>query len=275
MVKVRLAVVTRGKWEGKRIPIVRSPFLIGRDPACHLRPASSLVSNQHCALTLRDGKVFVRDLGSTNGTFLNDKPVRGEQELQQGDALRIGPLDFDIEVEVTAGVDKATPFPPTKTAGQPKDAAAAAVLLSLPGPQGRAGGGTAAEQEEVPGGRTEMDMQIRYPIEWEEIGGAVVVHFNARMILEDETIRMIGQQLLRLVEECHQRKVLLNLRNVRAMSSAMIQKLVAFSQKVQGIGGQLVLCSIQPQVFPVFQQFKLARGLVIRNDEQEGLQALR
>src|SRR5262249_18555983 len=210
-----------------------------------------------------------------NGTFLNDKPVRGEQELAHGDALRIGPLDFDIELEIIPGVDKATPMPPTRVLGEPRDAAAAAILLSLPDLEAHEDGSPAREQEEVPEGRTEMDLHIRHDIEWEEVGDAVAVHFTARTILEDETIRFIGQQLLRLVEECNQRKVLLNLRNVRAMSTAMIQKLVTFSQKVRAVGGQLVLCNIQPSVLPMFQQFKLARSLVIRADEQEGLEALR
>jgi anti-anti-sigma factor len=255
MTKLRLVVVTPGKWEGKKIPIVRSPFLIGRDEACHIRPASSLISHQHCALTLRDGKAFLRDLGSTNGTFLNNKPVRGEEELHAGDALRIGPLDFDIELETAPSVDTATPIPPTRVLDQKN-------------------GVPAGEAEEVPGGQTEMDLRIRYPIEWEEIGDAVAVHFTERNILEDETIRLIGKQLLRLVEECDQRKVLLNLRNVRAMSTAMIEKLVMFNQRVRAVQGQLVLCNVQPAVAPMFQQFKVAKTLVIRKDEQDALQAL-
>jgi hypothetical protein len=48
--KLSLVVLTPGKMEGKSIPITLSQFLIGRDPQCHLRPASALVSKRHCAL---------------------------------------------------------------------------------------------------------------------------------------------------------------------------------------------------------------------------------
>jgi anti-anti-sigma factor len=264
MVKLRLVVVTRGRWQGKKIPVSRSPFLIGRDPACQLRPASVVVSNRHCALVLREGKAFVQDLGSRNGTFLNDKPLSGEQQLKHGDALRIGPLDFDIELETVPAIDKATPLPPTKgSEGR---------VLPVPG---LTNGSPAQEQEDVPSGNTELDLQIRYPVEWEEIGDAVAVYVTSRTILEDETIRLIGQQFLRLVEECSHHNILLNLRNVRAMSTAMIQKIISFSQKVQAAGGRLVLCNVHHSVAPMFQQFKLARSLIIRNDEQDALQALR
>jgi anti-anti-sigma factor len=275
MVKLRLVVMTRGKWEGKRIPIARFPFLIGRDAACQLRPANTLVSNQHGAISTRDGRFFIRDLESTNGTFVNDERIAGERELQHGDALRIGTLDFDIEVETTAGVDRGTPIPPTRGVGQAKDAALAAILASLPDLKGSADRSSSDESEEVPGGPTEMDIRIRHPIEWEEVGDAVAVHFTERTIVDEDVIRTIGQQLLGLVEECNQRKVLLNLRNVRAMSTGMIEKLIALSQRVRAVGGQLALCNVQPAVQPMFQQFRLAKTLVIRSDEQEALQALR
>jgi len=275
MVKLRLVVMTRGKWEGKKIAIARFPFVIGRDAACQLRPASTLVSNQHSAIHTRDGRFFIRDLESTNGTFVNDQRISGEQELEHGDALRIGPLDFDIEVETTASVDRGTPIPPTRGVGQTKDAALAAILASLPDSKGSANGNSAHDAEDVPSGPTEMDIHIRHPIEWEEVGDAVAVHFTERTIVDEEVIRTIGQQLLGLVEQCNQRKVLLNLRNVRAMSTGMIEKLVALSQRVRAVGGQLALCNVQPSVQPMFQQFRLAKTLVIRNDEQEALQALR
>jgi anti-anti-sigma factor len=261
MLKLRLVVLTRGKWEGKKISIGRFPFLVGRDSVCHLRPASTLVSNQHCAISSRNGCFFIRDLGSTNGTFVNNEPLRGERELQHGDGLRIGPLDFDIEIDSSTAVDRATPIPPTRVIGQ--------------GTGAGANGGASGEADEVPQGRTEMDIRVQHPIEWEEVGDAVAVHFNERTIVDEDTIRVIGRQLLGLVEECSQRKVILNLRNVRAMSTGMIEKLIALSQKVHAVGGQLVLCNVQSPVQPMFQQFRLARSLLIVSDEPEALQTLR
>jgi pSer/pThr/pTyr-binding forkhead associated (FHA) protein len=51
---------------------------------------------------IRDEQCFVRDLNSTNGTFVNDQQVSGEQELHDGDTLKVGPLDFGIRIEVQA-----------------------------------------------------------------------------------------------------------------------------------------------------------------------------
>jgi anti-anti-sigma regulatory factor len=224
---------------------------------------------------LREGKVYVRDLGSTNGTYLNEERVRGELELHHGDALRIGPLDFDVEFEVTPGVEKVTPMPPTKAPAKAKETDAAAILLSLPDARGNAGaGGSSPDPDDVPGGRTEMDLQVRHAVEFEEIGDVIAVHFTQRTILEDDTIRIIGDQLLGLVEESNQHKVLLDLRSVRAMSTAMIQKIVNFNHKIQAAGGRLVLCNVHSLVAPAFQQFRPARALVIRKDEQQGLEEL-
>src|SRR5207302_10961 len=112
--RVRLQVRTPGKWQGKTVEVSRFPFLIGRDPACQLRPASPLVSNRHCAILSRDGQVLIRDLDSTNGTFLNDESVKGERPLGPGDWLRVGPLDFDVAVDGVPGVDRRTPLPPNR-----------------------------------------------------------------------------------------------------------------------------------------------------------------
>jgi pSer/pThr/pTyr-binding forkhead associated (FHA) protein len=45
------------------------------------------MSRRHCSLTSRDGRVYLADLGSSNGTYLR---LRGERELRPGDLLRIG-----------------------------------------------------------------------------------------------------------------------------------------------------------------------------------------
>src|SRR5262245_45589842 len=113
--KLGLLVMTAGKQEGKLLEIKLPQFLIGRDPQCQLRPASPLISKRHCAIIQRDGKAFGRDFDSTNGTFVNEEPVKGEVELKHDDALKIGPIQFKVSLQ--PGEEPArTPAPPTKAA---------------------------------------------------------------------------------------------------------------------------------------------------------------
>jgi pSer/pThr/pTyr-binding forkhead associated (FHA) protein len=110
--KLGLLVVTAGKQEGKVLEIKLPQFLIGRDQQCQLRPASPLISKRHCAIIQRDGKAFIRDFDSTNGTFVNDEPVKGERELKHNDQLKIGPIQLKVTLEASVP----TPAPPTKSA---------------------------------------------------------------------------------------------------------------------------------------------------------------
>jgi predicted component of type VI protein secretion system len=96
-------VVAQGIHQGKVIPVPVAQFIIGRDEGCQLRPASQAISKRHCAILARGGKVFVRDFGSTNGTFVNDAQVTGEQEIKDGDHLKVGPLEFKVKVDKSSG----------------------------------------------------------------------------------------------------------------------------------------------------------------------------
>jgi predicted component of type VI protein secretion system len=97
--KVYLEAV-KGARQGQRIAVPRDrELLVGRSAECHLRPASSAVSKRHCLLRLEAGRLFVRDLGSVNGTKVNSCSVEGDDlELHQGDRLEIGPLTFVVHV---------------------------------------------------------------------------------------------------------------------------------------------------------------------------------
>jgi pSer/pThr/pTyr-binding forkhead associated (FHA) protein len=159
--KLSLIVLTPGKTQGKAIPVSLAQFLIGRDPHCHLRPASPLISNRHCALLVRGGKVFVRDFESTNGTFLNKERVRGEKELCPGDHLRLGPLEFRVQIDTTQmSVDRPTPLPDERRQAEPEaDEAAAALLLSLQD-NGPPPGTKGLDSEGVPTGSTVMEIPV-------------------------------------------------------------------------------------------------------------------
>ncbi|NQV27675.1 MAG: FHA domain-containing protein [Rhodopirellula sp.] len=91
--------VVGGKQDGKLIPLNTKKFLIGREQDCHLRPGSESVSRHHCAITIDDFTVRVRDLGSSNGTSINGKRIIGVHEANPGDKLQIGTLDFEIVFE--------------------------------------------------------------------------------------------------------------------------------------------------------------------------------
>lgn len=73
-------------------PIWLRPDLVtrvGRGDECEIRIAASLASRQHAAFELRDDRVHVRDLGSSNGTAVNDTKVE-EAWLEDGDIVNIG-----------------------------------------------------------------------------------------------------------------------------------------------------------------------------------------
>ena len=91
-------VVSAGANQGKVITVPGTQFIIGRDEGCHLRPASPAISKRHCAVFVRSGEVFVRDLGSTNGTRLNGVRLgRIAQRLRQGDHLQPGKVLLTVK----------------------------------------------------------------------------------------------------------------------------------------------------------------------------------
>lgn len=121
--KVSLIVLAAGKQEGKTLDIKVPNFLIGRDPQCHLRPSSPMISKKHCALIVKDGKVYLKDYGSTNGSFVNDQPVKNAVQLKHGDKLKIGPLHFEVRLEVSA--EAGQPVAAPAAGSQPADKPAA------------------------------------------------------------------------------------------------------------------------------------------------------
>jgi predicted component of type VI protein secretion system len=133
--KLSLIVLAAGKQEGKVLEIKLPQFVIGRDPECHLRPASPMISKRHCALIQKDGKAYIKDFGSTNGSFVNDQQVQNAAvQLKNGDKLKIGPLMFEVRLEVDAAAPAAQQAAAKPAAAPAKPVAAAAKSTPTPPP---------------------------------------------------------------------------------------------------------------------------------------------
>src|SRR5882672_7718830 len=82
-------VVLAGPRCGETFVVDAGATTIGRDASSQLNIPDHLMSRRHCALELASGCFTLRDLGSSNGTYVNSIPVR-ERVLAHGDRIRAG-----------------------------------------------------------------------------------------------------------------------------------------------------------------------------------------
>lgn len=119
-----VALVTFGK-KGTRkdFDLKSGAFVIGRRTNADLRIPLAEVSRSHCEIMVNGNNITLRDLGSSNGTFVNDHKIT-EATLNPGDRIAVGPVTFTIQIDgipkeispITAAAKaKAAPEAPTRT----------------------------------------------------------------------------------------------------------------------------------------------------------------
>ena len=104
-------------WNQAAIVLTQEENVIGRDPACAVWIEESGVSRRHARITLTgagaEREASIEDLGSTNGTFVGDRPVKSVQTLRDGDVIRIA----DASLTYRSWKDSGTP---TKKVRKPR-----------------------------------------------------------------------------------------------------------------------------------------------------------
>ena len=86
-------VVIYGQELGKKYNIESRSMIIGRSSKCDVQIDQESVSRNHCKIVNTGKTVLMRDLGSTNGTYVNDVPI-DEHVLRDGDLVKIGRTIF-------------------------------------------------------------------------------------------------------------------------------------------------------------------------------------
>ncbi len=91
----RVAVVEGPSHKGKSFSI-DGELVIGRADRCHIVVDDTYVSQVHARIFNRDDAIYVEDMGSTNGTYLNRRKVTAPAEVQRGDQVKIGKTVLEL-----------------------------------------------------------------------------------------------------------------------------------------------------------------------------------
>lgn len=89
-------IVASGKSAGRAITIKRNRLLIGRSEECDIRPLSEDVSRRHCAVIVGPAAVWVEDLGSRNGTYVDGVRISAKTQVADGAVIRVGTLELKV-----------------------------------------------------------------------------------------------------------------------------------------------------------------------------------
>ncbi|GIG34820.1 FHA domain-containing protein FhaB/FipA [Cellulomonas pakistanensis] len=90
-------VVTEGPLRGTTLPLGSSAVLIGRAPSCTLVLDDDYSSSRHARVYPEGGQWLVEDMGSTNGTFVDDQKVTDAVPVRPGAQIRIGQSVLELQ----------------------------------------------------------------------------------------------------------------------------------------------------------------------------------
>lgn len=235
-------IVTRGRKKGMPVPISADLFLLGSEKICQLR--NRKLSPKHCALVTRDKKVFVRDFHSGKPTLLNFEVITPGEEwpTHAGDILSVGKLEFmvqyrekplsgrDLEewaarcldVETDRNLLDEDDYFHTPTSASE---AAQAIVEKLNAQKGFIHG------------------RLRIGIE----DDVTTVRFNDTKIVDEGEIAMIKKEMCENLRRSNLR-ILLDLKNVRRLSSLGVNMLGEFKRWLGPRGSTIAMCRVRWEI---------------------------
>ena len=104
-------IVVGGEVKNKEIKLRTLPVTLGRGRSSTIVLPLALISRQHCEISEREGRLYVRDLGSLNGTFINNSRIT-EAALAPGALLTIGTCTFRADYELVGAAAQMVNVPP-------------------------------------------------------------------------------------------------------------------------------------------------------------------
>ena len=269
-------IIAKGKHRGLPVPINVDLFVIGTSKQCQLRAQHPKMGEQQCALVNRGRKVFVRDLGSGLPTLVNgsELPASEEWPLHKGDTVAAGPLEFkvrfserelsqrDLEEWALKTLDEDQG--PRKSAFDEFDEAMAEADKA----HDSAAGAAAA----ILGRASAMKGVVRGRLRLIRDGGVTVVRINDVYLVESAELAHLKKELMENLG-VQNLKVLLDLKNVRRMSSAAVSLFGDVSAWLKKSGGTMALCRARPELANLMGDLQNLFNLRVYPDKEKALAA--
>lgn len=115
-------VLRVGPSPGKVFPLMKNEITIGRDINNEIVINDAEISRKHCRLIMFGDSFAIEDLGSTNGTWVNERRITSQHQLVNGETIRLGDnitLSFEMvgfDADATIASSTAPPPPPQQAA---------------------------------------------------------------------------------------------------------------------------------------------------------------
>lgn len=260
-------IVAKGKQKGLPIPITIDLFMIGSTDMCQLRSHLPGVGPEHCALVVRERKVFIRDLNSGEPTTLNGTLVPPGEEcpLHAGDRIEIGPLEFmiqfhekplsqrdleewaakclDVTEEQELFDEDADDFHKQTTAAS----AAASIIDKLQAQRGLVMGRLRIGRDQ----------------------GVTTVRFNDRQLVDESEVALVKKELCHYLGKPNLR-VLLDFKNVRRLSTVGVQMIGDFYTWLRPWGSTMALCRVRGDLQAILATMELSK-IPLYKDKHEAI----
>jgi anti-anti-sigma regulatory factor len=276
MKKVYL-IVAKGKHQGMPIPITVDLFLIGSSNECQLRSQLPGIGVHHCALVVRERKVFIRDMSSGEPTLVNGElvPPGEEWPLHKGDRLEIGPFAFvlqfqekelsrrDLEEWALRSLDQDSERDREKEWIEEE-------IVPLPTNSRilKASQAAASILDKLQARRGEVRGRLRIGRE----GNITIVRINDIYLVETGEIALIKKELFDNLNKPNLR-VLLDFKNVKRMSTVAVMMIDEVYTWLKPWGSTLALCRVRPEVQGIMRDLTLRNKIPIFPDKHSALAA--
>jgi len=257
-------VVIEGRPQGAVIPLKAKQFVIGRETGCQLRPRSQTVSNRHCAILKREDHVAVLDLGSSNGTLVNNRCLRRNEEMRvsDGDRLQVGQLIFTIRI-VAATREAEQSFQdwlmPSEEEST-RDENSRTLLLSALNPTERPA--NLATGGRVPTPNPEAPTRFVFR-RYDSFHRVASIGIGQAQLEGHEAVRALRNSLFNLAANPKCRRLVLDMSAVYELPSAACTLLLALANRWKDAGGAVRLCALDPEVMRLIVALGLQKRLEV------------